>query len=293
MSFLSGLRDPGDEERAGGGPRLLVSTFGRLLWYFPATDGTRLVHEGRGKYYGMAQAGTKGLREIWVVSRPDQEQDDRLLRIDQWRGKVRQKVQLASRDTHQAVRAGDRLYVADTFRGRVLVHSLPRLEPVREFGGFTHENHVNSVLVEGDSLLVLCHNKGKSHMARLDLGTGDELDLYPDVGEHSHDIVRWRDEYLICDSRGGGLVAVHRGTKALRVLHADEGHFTKGLAVAGDVAYFGISQAAVREKRHEVRCELLAYDLAADTVLWRRRLETRGLINMILTADDLVAAAAR
>jgi hypothetical protein len=290
MSFLSAWRDPGDEERAGDGPRLLVSTFRRLLWYFPATDGTRLVHEGRGKYYGMAASGDR-LREIWAVSRPDQEKDDRLLRIDQWRGKVKEKVQLASRDTHQAVRAGDRLFVADTFRGRVLVYSLPGLELTREFGGFTHENHVNSVLVESGSLLVMCHNKGKSHMARLDLETGDEIETYPDVGEHSHDIVRWRDEYLICDSRGGGLVAVHRDTKALRVLHADEGHFTKGLAVAGDVAYFGISQAAVREKRHEVQCELSAYDLAADAVLWRRRLPTNGLINMILTADDLAAAA--
>ena len=48
-----GQKLPDDAAAAGGGPRLLLATFGRLLWYFPETGEHRVAHEGKGKYYGM------------------------------------------------------------------------------------------------------------------------------------------------------------------------------------------------------------------------------------------------
>ena len=222
---------------------------------------------------------------------PHEEKNDRLLLLDHRRGKTRRKISLDSRDTHHDVRVGDELFVTDTFRGRVLVYALPGLTLARAYDSFTHENHVNTVLVERDALFVLCHNRGASTMPVVDRASGEVTDVYEDVGEHSHDISPWRSDFLINDSRGGALIHVDRTTKRARTLHADAGHFTKGLTVVGDVAYFATSMAATREERFAVSCELLAYDLAAETLLWRRPIPSRGLVNCITTHRDLARAS--
>ncbi len=280
---------PDDAAAARGGPRLLVATFGRLLWYFPETGEHRVAHEGRGKYYGMAPeaANWEQNGRLLVVSRPRQEKNDRLLLLDHRTGKTLRKLPLASRDTHHAVRRGDRLFVTDTFRGRVLVYSLPDARLEREYGDFTHEDHVNTVLVEDETLFVLCHNKGKSTLVALDLGTGAEVERFEDVGEHSHDVSLWRDHFALCDSRSGALILVDRATHAARTVFAEEGSFTKGLAIEGDTAWFAISAAATRAERFAVSCDLVAYDLAADQMLWRRAIPSGGLVNSIVTAADL------
>ncbi len=284
-----GRKLPDDDAAGGGGPRLLLATFGRLLWYFPQTGAHRVAHEGRGKYYGMAPETADWERDgrLLVVSRPSQAQNDRLLVLHHGTGKTVRKVPLDSRDTHHAVRRGDRLFVTDTYRGRVLVYSLPDVRLEREYSDFTHEDHVNTVLVEDERLFVLCHNKGKSTMVALDRASGDVVELYEDVGEHSHDIAVWRDQFAICDSRGGALILVDRASRACRTVFAEEGAFTKGLAIEGDTAWFAISTAATREERFAVSCDLVAYDLAAERVLWRRAVPSGGLVNSIVTAADL------
>jgi len=286
-----GRKLPDDDAAAGGGPRLLLSTFGRLLWYFPETDGHRVAHEGRGKYYGVAPRTPDWERsgELLVVSRPSQEKNDRLLLVHHGSGKTIRKIPLDSRDTHHAVRRGNRLFVTDTYRGRVLVYSLPDVRLEREYAGFTHEEHVNTVLVEDETLLVLCHNKGKSFMVAVSRDSGDVVERYEDVGQHSHDISAWRDQLAICDSRGGALILVDRASRAARTVFEEPGSFTKGLAVQGDTAWFAISSAATREERFAVGCDLVAYDLAADRLLWRRAVPSGGLVNSIVTAAELSA----
>jgi hypothetical protein len=284
-----GRKLPDDEAAAGGGPRLLLATFGRLLWYFPATDAHRIAQEGRGRYYGMAPQGVDWERsgQLLVVSRPSQEKNDRLLLVHHGTGKTLRKIPLDSRDTHHAVRHGERLFVTDTFHGRVLVYSLPEVRLEREYADFTHEEHVNTVLVEDETLFVLCHNKGKSFMVAVDRGSGEVVERYEDVGQHSHDIAVWRDHFAICDSRGGGLILVHRDSREAHTVFAEEGSFTKGLAVQGDTAWFAVSTAATRDERFAVSCDLVAYDLANDRLLWRRPVPSGGLVNSIVTAADL------
>jgi hypothetical protein len=286
-----GRGTPDDRAASGDGARLLVATFGRLLWYFPETDSHRVVQDGRGKYYGMSpwSADWEEDGRLLVVSRPDQEKDDRLLLVDHRTGRTIRKLPLGSRDTHHAARSGDRYFVTDTFRGRVLEYALPGMELVRAHDGFSHEHHVNTVLVEPERLFVLCHNKGDSWLAVLDRASGETVDRYDDVGQHSHDLSAWRDQIVICDSRGGALILVDRATKACRTAYREEGAFTKGLAVEGDVAWFAISKAATRAERIAVSCDLVAYDLAADEVLWRRPIPSNGLVNSIVTATDLFA----
>ncbi len=288
-----GSRRADDDALAGGGERLLVASFGRLFWWFPATRRHRLVQKGRGKYYGMAPAGADWRADgrLHVVSRPDQERDDRLLLIDHRVGRTILRHPLASRDTHHMVRSGAFLYVTDTFRGRVLVYRNDDLRLERVIDRFTHEHHVNSLLVHGGRLYVLCHNRGASRLVALDAASGEELDAFDGAGEHSHDIAPWGARLVICDSRGGALLVLDPAARRSERVFASPGSFTKGLAVRGDVAWFGISRAATREERASVDCEIVAFDLARGALLERVPVPSGGLINSIVTADGLDAQA--
>ncbi|MCG3133236.1 MAG: hypothetical protein HMLKMBBP_00361 [Planctomycetes bacterium] len=277
-------------------PVLLLATFGRLLRFDPSgADGSgaeTVVHEGAGKYYGLAPAGEPDVgpaaSRLAVVSRPDQQKDDVLLEIDALRGDVVRRRPLRSRDTHQIVRAGRRLFVTDTFRGRILGHDWPSLELRSEIAAFTHENHVNSLLPDGrGGLFAMCHNKGKSFMARVDVASRAVTGRWPDVGENSHDIHLEGRTFVICDSKGGGLVAVDAESRACRTLWSSPGCFTKGLAVQDGVAYFGVSPHAVREERFRVQCDVVAFDLREGRELWRRRVASNGLVNAIATEATL------
>jgi hypothetical protein len=69
-----------------------------------------------------------------------------------------------------------------------------------------------------------------------------------------------------------------------KVLWADaEKTFMKGLAAVDGVAYFGISEWGDRDERAspEKRAEVAAFDLNAGFLLWRRWVDTRGLLNVV------------
>lgn len=273
-------------------PILFLATFTRLLRFDPGAGACDVIHEGAGKYYGLAPAGEPGdgpaASRLAVVSRPDQQSDDTLLEIDVPSRRVTRRRPLASRDTHQIVRAGRRVFVTDTFRGRVLSYSWPALEHLGTASSFTHENHVNSLLPDGrGGLFALCHNKGKSWMARLDPATGAVGERWPDVGENAHDIHLEGGTFVLCDSRGGGLIAVDAATRTCRTLWSAPGCFTKGLAVESGVAYFGVSPHAIREERFRVECGLVAVDLGTGRELWRRSVASPGLVNAVATEATL------
>lgn len=61
------------------------------------------------------------------------------------------------------------------------------------------------------------------------------------------------------------------------------GKFLKGLAVLDDVAYFGISTWAPRQIRDspDQNCQIAAFDLIEGRLLWRRDVQTAGLLNVI------------
>lgn len=57
---------------------------------------------------------------------------------------------------------------------------------------------------------------------------------------------------------------------------SDKGSFAKGLSVVDDVAYLGISPFAPRSARTDpaLDCELAAFDLLQQRLLWRTRVST-------------------
>ncbi|MCC6381611.1 MAG: hypothetical protein IT304_03835 [Dehalococcoidia bacterium] len=265
-----------------GGPRLLVASFNHLYWYFPRTRTHRLVHEGAGKYYGVAFGDRRG-RRLLVVSRPDQERNDDLLTIDADSGRLLRTRGLASRDTHQAIRCGERLLVTDSFRGRLLEYALPALELARVHDDFRYEDHLNSVRAWRGRLFVLLHGFGRSWLAEIDAREGDVVHRWDELGTCSHDIVPWGGGLLVNDSNGGALLHLDLATGRTRTVWAEPGRFAKGLTRDGRLAILGLSPPAERERRYTVRCEFVAVDLASERVVWRRPAPLPGLVNAITT----------
>jgi hypothetical protein len=274
-----------DFKNSAHGPRLLVSSFTTLFWHFPQTGESRVIHNSAGKYYGIGLADNP--HEFLAISRPDQECDDLLLKINHLTGAVSQTWQLTSRDTHQAIRHGDRLLVTDSFRGRLLEYSLPEVALVRSYDVLNYEAHLNTIRVFEGNYYLLAHNFGESALHRLDPQSGEIQETWAEFGLGSHDVTPWEDSFLTVDSLHGGLLRVNRCTQQTRMLWCEEGKFTKGLCVEGGIAYFGVSPPSQREMRYQVICELVAFDLLNERLLWRRPMPFPGLINAVTTPQQL------
>lgn len=69
-------------------------------------------------------------------------------------------------------------------------------------------------------------------------------------------------------------------------MQADQG-FLKGLAVVDDVAYFGISPPMERQNRDgpNVQCDLVAVDLLTHQQVFRHKIDTRGLLNIVSSPE--------
>lgn len=74
-------------------------------------------------------------------------------------------------------------------------------------------------------------------------------------------------------------------------MQADQG-FLKGLAVVDDVAYFGISPPMERQNRDgpNVECDVVAVNLLTHEQVFRHKVATHGLLN-IVSAPDLSEAS--
>ena len=64
--------------------------------------------------------------------------------------------------------------------------------------------------------------------------------------------------------------------------------FSKGLTVQGDVAYFGLSGARRPVDRTKNFSTLLvAFDLATKSELWVRTIDSKGLVNQVVSMEYL------
>lgn len=108
-----------DAAAAAAPPReLLLSSHGRLQWLDVATGRTRLLHEGRGVYYGVAPepaSASAPAGNVWVVSRPHnwrappEGSREAALLLDGRSGALLRDVALPTQFTHDMVRLGDKV----------------------------------------------------------------------------------------------------------------------------------------------------------------------------------------
>jgi hypothetical protein len=100
------------------------------------------------------------------------------------------EVEIPSRFTHDAVRAGDRVFLADTGGGHGIELELP--DPMQgpvnvlHSAEFTLTEHVNTLAPAGDParphlLWALLHNRGASKLVLADLATGERVREIKDV----------------------------------------------------------------------------------------------------------------
>jgi hypothetical protein len=221
-----------------------------------------------------------------------------LLLIDLRARRLVREVVIPSHFTHDAVRAGDTVFLADTGGGHVLELSLPDLErgAVRS-AEFTFKEHVNTLAPAGladkpHAVWALLHNLGPSKLVLADLATGERLREIPGVGSKAHGLVPWEGGFIILNSGEGQLCKFtppreDEGPEArgqLDVLWSDtQKTFMKGLTVVESVAYFGIAEFGDRSTRdsRDKTAEVAAFDLRSRRLLWRETVETRGLLNVV------------
>lgn len=258
---------------------LLVASFTSLMAFDPVRVEWTLLHQGQGKYYGMVALDD---HSVAVVSRPQQGLPDDLLIFDRQYGTVQRSVSLESIDTHQIARTRDRLYIADTGQGRVLVMSPTNLaDPPAVLAEFAVNDHVNSIRPAAEHVDLLLHKSGPSDFVRVDVKTGREVLRVEGVGRQSHDLEPWNDKILVCASALGGIVAVDPTVGDVESVWQDDASFTKGLAVVGDIAWFGRSTPSNRAERWTRKCELVALDISTGTVVDRFEVPQDGLVNAI------------
>ncbi|PSC71222.1 green algal specific Aspartyl Asparaginyl beta-hydroxylase [Micractinium conductrix] len=290
----------------GNANRLLLASHGRLMYYRYDTDELRVLHEGQGVYYGVFPGEERGLlgepTTLWVVSRPHnwrpESTQEWLLHLDAETGEELGRVQISSRFTHDAVRQRDRVYVANTGEGKVLELAFPSMQLLRELPLFTLKEHVNTLAPTPDGRLwAMLHNLGSSELVEVDLASGRELRRLPGVGQKAHGLVFWQANAIIAlDSDGGALVKVDTGSGKVEQLWelGEANKYLKGLCVVDDIAFFGIAVAGERASRADsaLSCELAAYDLRQGLLLWRRKLPTQGLLNVVAAPHLTVESTA-
>ena len=162
-------------------PRVLLATHGRLMWYNYKTDEIDVIHENEGIYYGgfpgnkINQWGAP--TTLWIVSRPHnwrpKTSEEWLIEVDAVTGKEVNRVPLRSRFTHDVVRRDDKVYVADTGEGHVVVLEFPSMSEIHRLELFTLKHHVNTLSPTDDgNMWAMLHNLGPSMLVKIDLGEG-------------------------------------------------------------------------------------------------------------------------
>ncbi|GIL81892.1 hypothetical protein Vretimale_1469 [Volvox reticuliferus] len=293
-------RQKGMSVSSGNKPfRLILASHNRLFWYYPGNDSIHVLHEGEGVHYGVFPGEVDNnaqMKTVWNVIRPHnwhpKTSQEFLVQFDAETGREVNRVRIESRFTHDAVRRGDRVYVANTEGGEVQELHFPDMKLVRGMRLFTLKQHVNTLApLDDGAVWAVLHNLGKSDAVKIDPNADPRPRVVAEVKEvglKAHGLVFWRGQFVMLDSENGALVAVDPATGAVRHLWQapqteDPPKFLKGLCVVDEVAYFGLNVWGPRSDRDslENNAELAAVDLNTGALLWRRTVQTRGLLNIV------------
>ncbi|GIL43818.1 hypothetical protein Vafri_1420 [Volvox africanus] len=293
-------RHEGKSVSSGTKPfRLMLASHNRLFWYYPSNDSIHVLHEGEGVHYGVfpGEIDDKGqMKTVWNVIRPHnwhpKTSQEFLVQFEAETGREVNRVRIQSRFTHDAVRRGDRVYVANTEMGEVQELHFPDMKLVRGMQLFTLKQHVNTLAPLGDGAVwAVLHNLGKSDAVKIDPNADPRPRVVAEVKEvglKAHGLVSWRGQFVMLDSENGALVVVDPATGAVRHIWQapqteDPVKFLKGLCVVDEVAYFGLNVWGPRSNRDSLvnNAELAAVELNTGALLWRRPVQTRGLLNIV------------
>jgi hypothetical protein len=249
-------------------PDLIISTHSKFML------NQQVIHRGQGIYYGSFKT-PKG---YFVVSRNT---TDRLLEIEN--GNVISETVIPSKFVHDCILHQNKVYIADTGNGQVIILNYPNLKVYKIHQVFTIQNHINTLLFDQGILWCLLHNQGKSILVGIDPETGITQKTYKDIGVQSHGLSRWNNGFLILSSAESSLIHLN-DSGMIKVLCTIPGYFLKGLTVKNDLCFFGASPPFPRGNRGDpgLMCDLVCFDLINGKVLSKIKLQTCGLLNNII-----------
>lgn len=278
-------------------PGFLLTTTHHLL-AFDDQDRFFRVHSGKGLYYGIAQDGP----HIYISCRNQtQGPVDTTARAEE-RGSIlildsASLLPIADlrpndfplRDVHGIAHFDGKLWVTSSFDNLVAVFDTTarcwtKWYPATDLSARDRDvNHFNTIVSEGQSVCVLAHNNGPSHLLYYDR-TSLDLTAVRELGRQAHDIFPADGGVATCSSADGMLVA-STGWR-LRT-----GAFPRGVACRDDTILVGLSQIAQRPLRHAtsgfIRRFTPQWHHAADYVL-----PSVGMVLAILPVDLAVSAIA-
>lgn len=150
--------------------KVLLATHGRLMWYYYGDDERlEVIHEHKGIYYGGfpgEEVDEYGMpKTLWIISRPHnwrpKNAEEWMIEVDAKTGRELKQVPLKSKFTHDVVRRGERVYVADTGEGHIVELEFPTMKEVRRMELFSLKEHVNTLSPSSDRYLwAMLHNLG-------------------------------------------------------------------------------------------------------------------------------------
>jgi hypothetical protein len=118
-------------------PQLMIASHNRLLILDLDTGLHRTLHTGKGVYYSVVMSDVAG--RLHVSTRPESGVDEMLeLDVNAPYNRLISTVLLEqSKFTHEVVRGGERIFVADTSTGAINVMSYPGFKPLRKMEKYT------------------------------------------------------------------------------------------------------------------------------------------------------------
>ncbi len=265
--------------------QLLIATGVALIWFEPFSGETRVIHSGRGTYYGIAYSDDA----VYLAARgsmSDKANGGEILVFDHSLQYVRSiTAPFPLRDMHQIVHARGRLWITCSYDDLIAVYDGERWErwyiapdAVSARGAL----HLNSIYFSGNDVYVLAHKNGPSLIYRFDchdLTTPTETIR---LGIAGHNIWFSGEDIYTCSSYDGLIVS--RSGFLL-----ETGDYPRGVAVGTDTTYIGVSRFAEREYRDKYACWIRAYDREWGLkAIWR--FNNFGQINEIRLLGDTDSA---
>jgi hypothetical protein len=246
-----------------------------------------------GYFFGLGRWGDR-----WLVFQRVSEFSGQVIGFDLRGGEIdalRIEMTNLNPSVHQICVTGEHIVITETNRNSLLVRRLRGSGPVR-FGsrriypdgrlksGRSSANyvHVNSLAAEPDGLSVMFHNDGvktgrNSEIVMLD-GDFRLRDRRTIDAQCAHNIARFRDSAVYCDSLHGRLVVEDQ-------FDVELGYFTRGLDLAGDLALVGGSELSPRDRTKRDKGYLACVDLVQRRVVSELQIFGMGSVNELRLAD--------
>jgi hypothetical protein len=239
-------------------PGFLLTTTHHVL-AFDGQEGFFKVHSGKGLYYGIARDG----QHIYISCRNRTDGPaDATARAEE-RGSILildaatllpifeiRPEDFPLRDVHGIAYFDSKLWVNSSFDNLVAVFDTTTRRWTKWYPSIylsardRDVNHFNTIVSNGESICILAHNNGPSHLLSYDRSSLD-LTAVLELGNQAHDIFPAGGGIGTCSS-ADGMLAASTGWR-LRT-----GAFPRGVACRDDTILIGLSQMAHRSVRHEM-----------------------------------------